>query len=279
MKNTYLIAKYTPDLLRREPRNIGIILHDEQGWRARFVGEVPDGDLDGRKLRAFGSAEAYREWYRFWTTSIVRGVPCHGVRNLVPPDSSEFVDAICAASTEQYLLEAGPPSVIPASFGSGKQLLDFLFARIVSGEEIPAEDAALEDRMQQIIQAFNLKGPQFMKNYELPVVDPDNTLDRLVFSYAYLNGVVRLYQKVPIVASTYEAQSVQTAVHSALYSFLQAKELEADCERVALLHTKPDQGNSELVDRVRRVLGKQTDSVVDVADGAEVEAEFGRRAI
>ena len=108
MNATYLVAKYIPDILRREPSNIGIMLYDEGKWFTRFLGEDPStGDLDGRRFRQkFSSQETYREWYHFWTKAIVRGLEDQN-GTVVCPDDNSFVDVLCDANSPQFLVEMG----------------------------------------------------------------------------------------------------------------------------------------------------------------------------
>jgi hypothetical protein len=79
MRTEWVVAKYMPDLRRREPRNIGVVLRHGDQVLARVVGEKADGRIDGRILRGWGviSAENYRAWVAYWrhallTTSDVR---------------------------------------------------------------------------------------------------------------------------------------------------------------------------------------------------------------
>jgi hypothetical protein len=59
VKARWLVAKYLPDLRRREPDNVGVILLVNGGVHLRFVGER-DGRLDGR-------ARSFQAWVDYWT--------------------------------------------------------------------------------------------------------------------------------------------------------------------------------------------------------------------
>lgn len=66
----YLVAKYIPDMLRMEPRNIGVIVLPGNGTvEARFTAENPTraGDVDNSKVPSFvTSRSAYCQWIQFW---------------------------------------------------------------------------------------------------------------------------------------------------------------------------------------------------------------------
>lgn len=65
---TYIVAKYIPDLLRHEPRNIGVFVFGENEVAARLVGEDATGGLDLRRLpdALFNDDHAYAEWHNYW---------------------------------------------------------------------------------------------------------------------------------------------------------------------------------------------------------------------
>lgn len=48
----YIIAQYTPDRMRKEPRNVGIVLWTPAGVSARFFAEKESspGEINGRRL-------------------------------------------------------------------------------------------------------------------------------------------------------------------------------------------------------------------------------------
>ena len=57
----FLVVKYIPDLLRREPRNVGVILFAEDALVARFAGESeePTPGVDKRRLAPFAIADPH----------------------------------------------------------------------------------------------------------------------------------------------------------------------------------------------------------------------------
>ena len=62
----WFVIKFMSDLRRREPRNVGIALQTSEGLYLRFFGELPDGRIDGRRLRVLGApADVYRSWVEY----------------------------------------------------------------------------------------------------------------------------------------------------------------------------------------------------------------------
>ena len=71
MKVKYWLAQYTENPLRREPRNVGVIVENCVSRSARFLGEEHPTDeiktgIDGRYLRQIQFDKAYRSWVRRW---------------------------------------------------------------------------------------------------------------------------------------------------------------------------------------------------------------------
>ena len=62
----YLIAQHLADPLRKEPRNVGVLAQRGKHVASRFVGEDPDGSMDGRRLRRFPFPDVYRQWVEYW---------------------------------------------------------------------------------------------------------------------------------------------------------------------------------------------------------------------
>ena len=71
MKASWYIAKYVPDLRRREPINIGIILFLGETVLSRFLGENEQGVLNGRRLRGKVRAFSnYKAWLSHWREAV-----------------------------------------------------------------------------------------------------------------------------------------------------------------------------------------------------------------
>ena len=67
----FYIAQHMPDLLRRETRNVGVLVKRGDQVTARFIGEPhPGADIDGRSLKHCKDAKLYRLWVNHWRKAI-----------------------------------------------------------------------------------------------------------------------------------------------------------------------------------------------------------------
>ncbi|QIK82652.1 hypothetical protein [Sanguibacter sp. HDW7] len=60
--------KHISDHLRREPRNVGVIVRDDSGIESRFLGERQDGTIDGRRVQM--PRDIYRRWINYYRHQI-----------------------------------------------------------------------------------------------------------------------------------------------------------------------------------------------------------------
>ena len=284
MNATYLVAKYMPDILRREPSNIGIMLYDEGKWFTRFVGEDPStGDLDGRRFRhQFSSQETYLEWYHFWTKAIVRGLEDQN-GTVVCPDDNSFVDVLCDASSPQFIVEMGAPTMLPTTVGDGDSLLAYLFTMLVSEEmqttQETHEERTLKQKMRKVISNYGLSSNQHFRQPYKVEVPVEDVMQELIFPYAYVNGTRRLYRNMAIKHTTWEAEELQMAVSHVLWSFEKIGELKGGDHRIVLMQTDGDDEMGTIGERARELVSVVAEQVVDVDSADDVEAEFGPLAV
>lgn len=69
----YWIAQHIEDLFRREPRNVGVIVQIEGQAEAKFLGELENLEIDGRKLKSFKNPEVYKQWIQYWRKTANKG--------------------------------------------------------------------------------------------------------------------------------------------------------------------------------------------------------------
>jgi len=272
MKDLYLVAKYVPDLTRREPRNVGVILHQAGQWAARFVGEDASQPLDRRRLRQFNSVETYAEWHRFWRDALEKGAFSTAAHRWVEPSDVAFVDALRAASRDHFVLEYGQPLAIPCELGTPEAAVAYLFDCLVGREEAVAEEATIGQRMQDVAARFGLEGSRHWRsNYTLRVAK-----DCVVFPYAYLNGEHRYYKTMAIPARRLDSPELLKNAHDIFWSFQQARTKDKGCARIALINPSSEQRTSSIASDVRDLLLDQVDSIVDLSEDRQVLGEFGR---
>src|SRR5215475_13621550 len=98
----YLVVRYIPDLARKEPRNIGVVLASHFGVAAKFLGEK-DGRLDLRSVRSFVShTGTYKQWIDYW-------------RYVISQDGSsdEKLDRIISSSRGNFMATEGEVIYLP----------------------------------------------------------------------------------------------------------------------------------------------------------------------
>ena len=194
----FFVAKHIPDLLRYEPRNVGVILWTPYGAASRFVGERADGTLDLRCCPPFvEDAQIYKQWVDYWRGLLKADV---GLQELVGPleriDDANLPKLLTRASKEHWLLAPGGVIFDPIAEKDSLATLQRLFSEIISIENtvIPAE--TVEKIVRAVVRALSLNtNPNFHEHYRLKV---PKTGDELHFDYAFAGKKVeRLWQQMP----------------------------------------------------------------------------------
>ena len=166
----WFVAKYMPDLRRREPRNVGVILFAGDRVLSRFLAEDANdpSKIDGRTIRhKVGSPDNYRDWVHFWRATAADGPEQIAVRRPV----------------DNYYLERGGQQVAGAATDPG-ELLARLYAQLVA-TPVVTEETLEEDRSDPVVQLFESAAPMlpFTQNYIV-----DLNYDEHVFDYAVKIG-------------------------------------------------------------------------------------------
>lgn len=67
----YFIAQHMPDMMRKEVRNIGVVVEKGDSRSSLFVGQRdPNSQIDGRALRTFDDPRVYKMWVRHWQSQL-----------------------------------------------------------------------------------------------------------------------------------------------------------------------------------------------------------------
>jgi hypothetical protein len=204
----WLLAKYVPDLRRREPRNIGVIVIGDDGAVAtRFIGETRSGVVDGRAVRFIGSGPVYREWINYW-------------RKLAASKPDELIKlAASGASDENYFLEAGGQLVLGGNGVSPVDLLDDVYTALVDDAPDTSQES-VASLAEQVISPLRSRLPKPILVESLIEVATGDAIDQLRFDYRYNNGVPNLMQRVSL---TFSDQRSWDRVHAAAWTFEQVQ--------------------------------------------------------
>ena len=208
MTTRWVLAKYMGDMRRREPVNIGVIVIGEEGSAARFIGEKPDGNIDGRRARPMRSPIVYRQWVYHW-------------RGLLASDRTDdlCMMALHPRHDENYFLEAGGEILLGGNV-SPRDLLDDLYTSLVDETPDPMRESIGELAERVIADLTQTLPKPIDREAVVRVHHPDNKVDELYFDYRYNNGVPHLMQRVSL--SFNDARSWDR-VHAAAWSFSEVR--------------------------------------------------------
>jgi hypothetical protein len=215
MTTRILVAKYVEDLRRWEPRNVGVIVEAKDGYAARFVGERPDGGVDGRKVRWNIDPEIYRGWIAFWKECLDKG-------------DDGLAEAV-RLSSSNYLLSAAAEVWIGAENVTAAELLARYYPELVERAEAEETADVAEPKLQTMADIVLEKAgatrlPSFRQGFQL-----EGTLDLREpepyrFHYGWQNGHTIVAHRVPL--------SDQERVDAVLWRFAH---LPSECDSVALI--------------------------------------------
>lgn len=105
---TILVAKYTPNLERMEPRNAGVIVWSPENVSAIFLGELPDGKIMRPSMVPKNEGHAYKEWIRYWRIMLGKDSVRNNAGKLVNRSSPDFVELLMSKSKSSFaLVDAG----------------------------------------------------------------------------------------------------------------------------------------------------------------------------
>ncbi|MCW3027160.1 MAG: hypothetical protein JWN81_371 [Solirubrobacterales bacterium] len=261
MNTQWLVAKYIPDMRRREPTNVGVILIEPSGVaHGRFRAVRPDGTFDGRSARFAASGDNYRAHLRYWRHLIDQGFSPESVAAAIKP-----------IGDESYFLEFGGARLSASADPTDPVvLLDQLYATLV--EETPEnENLGVSELSDAVIRQLAFPEGALHRNSRIEA-RIGGARDPLVFDYRFDNGAVNLMRNVPL---SFADQRSWDAVHATVYSFKAAESiLEAEGKQQRhISFVKPRSDDVEL-DRQLGVLGSQA-TVVDVSDPDRAKEELG----
>lgn len=201
----YLVAKYIPDIRRKEPVNIGIVIWASGRTASRFLSPEEATGLvrDGK---------TYQRWLDYWqklltqpTIEPLRGSP-------VPKDAPEFLDVFAQTQKDNYLLvdEGIITDKVPAKHLNSAA--DYLFEQLVARKGLPTSPREQKAKLKAICsRLFADAGLSEREDFQrsFPVECQVRRIHRrFQFDYAVANGVLSaVYQRVQLPTT----QSVNSA--------------------------------------------------------------------
>lgn len=203
----FLVAKYVPDLIRNEPRNIGVIVWSEAGVEARFQGADKYGNFTSKNIPNFiQSPPAYKQWVKFWLSEVQKDkIEFIGAGKFAEKVSPDFVEALQTTGKGNYFLDKGGAVLETITEEKLPKLVDELFMTLVNVTPESTDEKYstefLEIQCEEVIQKTRLVKNKFFKKEGMTIQCPLATevTEIIAFSYAIRNGApVWLGQQVPL---------------------------------------------------------------------------------
>lgn len=132
----YWLVRYTRDIFRQEPRNIGVIACLGDDLQARFLGEKRPGHIDGRAVRyRIADPAAYAAWVAFWRRSLESPPSWDPVVRAPIRTSEEVLEYLVRSGKGQYAVTRGGElgGVEPSDGLAGA--VDYLYRALVADED------------------------------------------------------------------------------------------------------------------------------------------------
>ncbi len=244
----WYVVKYVPDLVRREPRNIGVILVGEGDLRlSRFLGETDDGEIDGRTVPQFGNHLVYKAWVRQW-----RQLRDEGVQALA--------HVARAGRGSSFYVEEGGRWLVGPTPGRPDELLADLYSGLVREDVAPPVADDVRTLSDRLFRRLNLSR-KVRRRISLSVT-VDGVPDELWFDYRYDNGRPNLMQRVGLAGAD---KSTWDRLHLVETTFERLAESATFAEWGAVALVKEQDADPKLAQALRGRLAELA-AVVDVSD-------------
>lgn len=275
MSTPWFVVKYMPDLYRREPRNVGVVLlHQGHGF-TRFLGQDPSsGELipEWPDQRVWPEQQAppvqtYRSWIDYFSHHAAQGT------------WERALDILSRQPLDNFYVEEG--GKYERGVGDPRSLLDELFRQLVDsglglgGTSGVAGEGNVQTLVKQVFEAARIdRKVQLRPDYPVQVEGRRGAVQETVkFHYRYVNGVVTLMERV----SLYQAKRNRNLqqVRDLLYRIEHVTEAH-DVSRFIALYYVPGlepAAAQEAVSRELHLLETYAD-VVDVSDVATAATEL-----
>lgn len=278
----YIIAKHVPDVFRKEPRNIGIILWSDKGIEHRFWAVDSYGIVDFRKVPEFvNSKAAYQQWITFWLSELKKPqIESIGSGKIVPAKSPEFIQAIQSGNSANFFLDEGGSILESISNEQLPALADELFETIVTAQVIDEPDTTtfINETCEKIIKTTKLSNNRnFYRRRSLHTTLSPTVVELIEFSYFYGNGAPQwLGQQVPL--KRYKSQLMKE-VDSICWRFekvIKTGFITPD-QGAAFICPTDEQVNDRDVLKAIEILGTAT-NVFDLRNPEPARREFNKVA-
>jgi hypothetical protein len=270
----YLLARYTDDLTRNEPTNVGVIVYDGTRALARFDGEDPaTQNIDLRRIRhRITGSQTYRSWVAYWRRALTEPAVVDPRLAGASPGDPTVIEFLTSVGGDEFSLVPGGEIVFDADERSLEATLRDLYERVVRAPEVDAP-ASLRDKSEHALRLAGVALEDAHRFRKQPTItlSVDSQKRQQEVSFGVLNGHWHYLQE-----ASFDPRSPRNSnkeAHHVAFVFEHAYEINRD-DRV-VLYDKTD-----LVDTTRGLLGLISPfaEVVDVS-APESAAEPLRRVL
>ncbi len=131
-KADFFLAQYLRDPMRREPKNVGLIVLKNDECVGRFLGEeTAAGDVDLRTVPWAREPKIYRKWVRFWREELAKGEG--NLKDRLTESNGGNFDVIMAGG------------VTDINGDTARTVCDYLFPMLVGSAEQAATEVEEEE--------------------------------------------------------------------------------------------------------------------------------------
>lgn len=250
MKTQWLVAKYMPDLMRREPINVGVAVHVGGRVLSKFQGQREDGSINGQLVQGrIGDLQNYKSWVASWRYAMSQGW--------------DLAKLTRRSADQNYYLEFSGEQLVRDYAQDAAALLDQLYQVLVDSE---VDDVIgvhkLSERIFKNLKIFDRIDRDV--RVAIPSDSEGAIYDEISFDYKFQNSATNLFKEI---ALSFGDARTWNVVHAAAWSFDKAYEYarakgEPPSRAIALV--KPRDKDRELVSQLG--LLRKHAAVVNVAD-------------
>ncbi len=187
MKAKYFVAQHINDILRNEPKNIGVFVEMNDQKFAKFFGEAENLELDRRKLKAF-NANVYVQWISYWRKAMT---------------TQPFEHLISSSKANYRVIEGG--EVTDVGGDTTEEIVQNLYSLLVSdggyyeitapSEDMQSVTSSLENELSDVFKENDLLSENVKHPLQRKTAIEGNTIIHKP-AYTQVNGQLTVIEVV-----------------------------------------------------------------------------------
>src|SRR5271167_122134 len=167
----YLLVRYTDDLTRNEPINVGVIVYDGTHALARFDGEDPKTQaIDLRRIRhRITGSQTYRSWVAYWRRALAEPAALAPQLAGAAPGDPAVIEFLLGLGGDEFSLVPGGEILFDAEERSLEATLQELYERVVRAPD-PDAPASLRDKSEHALRLAGVELDNAERFRERPTI-------------------------------------------------------------------------------------------------------------